>query len=131
MSLFRGKLGYIANRKRIDDLSTIYDNYDSEIAIFDKPFCFQELYMPLADSYSLKKYGEDVSRMLRMYVNINQWYGKIHVGDRAYLIDESTSQCDINSLAYEDDEYCSKANYQVVSVEVQNIKLKVEFEKIN
>lgn len=131
MSLFKGKIGYIANRKRIDDLSTIYDNYASEIGIFDKPFCFKELYMPLNDSYSLKKYGEDVSRMLIMYVNINQWYGNIQVGDRAYLIDECTSQCDLGNMIYEDDKYCNKANYQVVSVEVQNIKLKVEFQKIN
>lgn len=128
MSFFKKKLGYIANRIKIEEVPTSYDSI--EVETFSKPFAFNELYMPLTDSYSLKKYGDRTTRMLRMFVPLKLWYGKIHVGDRAYLIDEDTNTYDLGNMIFNDNKYCNEANYKVVSVEVQHIKLKVEFEKI-
>lgn len=126
MSLIKSKLGYIATRKRVEEVDP---NSSVELELFNKPFAFKKLYMPITDSYSLQKYGENVSRMLRMFVDLS-WIGRVHVGDRAYLIDENNKYCDLNNLIYMDDQYCNFANYKVVSVEIQNLKIKIEFEKI-
>lgn len=125
--MIRKKLGYIANREN-EKVET--DDYGNELEVFKKPFAFNELYMPVTDSYSLKVYGENIIRILRMYVNVNEWYGRINVGDRAYLMDSEHSYCNLGNLIYEDNKYCNKANYKVVSVEIQNLKMKIEFEKI-
>lgn len=126
MALIRKKYGYIANKIGIEE----DENNGNEIEIFDKPFLFKELYMPLSDDLDLENYGNDVNRILRMFVNVNEWYGRIHVGDRAYLIDEKTCECDIDKMAESDNKYCNNANYKVDVVAVQNFKLKVQFKKI-
>lgn len=123
--IIRKKLGYIANR-----ISTETKKNGREIGIFSKPFSFNELYMPLSDSENLEIYGDNVNRTLRMFVSKSLWYGKIRVGDRAYLIDEATSKEDIIKMVKNSNNYCSNANYKVTVVAVQNFKLKIEFRKI-
>lgn len=126
MSIIRKKLGYIANKKE-----TIIKDNGRETVLFETPKEFYELYMPLQDDESLENYGTDVDNYLRMFVDYRKWYGKIHQGDRAYLIDEETTEIDVKTLVTNATEKCTNANYQVKSVVVQNLKLKVEFEKIN
>lgn len=128
MMFMKGKVGYIANRIGIETVDTRYDTV--EVEIFDKPFHFKELYMPITDQYSLQKYGSRASRMLRMFVPIKKWYKKINVGDRAYLVDENTEVDQLNNIIFEDTKYCNNANYKVISVELQNMFIKIEFEKI-
>ena len=123
--IFRKKIGYLANR--IDVQKTARGN---EIEIFDTPFAFSGIYMPLTDDTNLENYGQDIHRKLRMFVNYYEWYGKIHVGDRAYLMDQKTSEEDLPTLVEKDNEYCNNANYKVSVCEIQNLKIRIEFEKI-
>lgn len=123
--LFKRKIGFIANKKGVEEQFN-----GNEVEIFEEPFMFEEMYMPLSDDMDLKNFGNDVNRILRMFVNKNEWYGKIHTGDRAYLIDESNCECDIENMVRKDNQYCNNANYKVDVVAIQNFKMKIQFKKI-
>lgn len=123
--IFIKKLGYLAQRKKVE-----INDRGKEIEYFEKPFSFYSRYMPLEEETSLKDYGIDIYKILRVYLNINEWYGKIKENDRAYLINSTTSENDIVEMVKNSNEFCTNANYRVKTVAVQNFKLKVEFEKI-
>lgn len=123
--IIQKKLGYLASKKDV-----ITRTNGVEVNVYNTPFDFRELYMPLSDDEQLSTQGLDKSRVLRMFVCKSKWYGKIHVDDRAYLIDESTDENDITEMAKSANQFCTNANYRVSVVAVQNFKLKVEFVKI-
>lgn len=124
--IIKRKLGFIANKVDVE----IKKN-GKEIGLFSEPKKFMELYMPLSDEENLENYGEDVYRTLRMFVDKNKWYGKIKVGDRAYLIDDTTNETDLIRMVNETNKYCANANYRVTVCAIQNLKIKVEFLKIS
>lgn len=123
--IIKKKLGYIANRYGVEKKKN-----GKEVNLYNPPQEFYELYMPLSDSENLENYGDKVNRTLRMFVDRNKWYGKINVGDRAYLIDEATDENTIIEMVKNTTEKCANANYKVTVVAIQNFKLKVEFQKI-
>lgn len=127
MSIIKRKLGYIAN---LD--STTTNDRGVEVKVFQAPWSFVGHYMPLTDEeLRLEKYGDDVDRVLRMFVKKSEWYGKIHTGDRAYLIDEGVDNPTLEMLVSSDSKYCVNANYQVSVCAIQNFMMKIEFQKIS
>lgn len=124
MSLIRKKLGFIANRN-----GCIQKN-NRDIPTYDTPISFEILYMPKSNNYKIEKFGEDKNNILIAFFNLNEWYGRINVGDKAYLINENVCTKEIIKYAENDNEYCLNANYEVITCELQNLKLKVEFKKI-
>lgn len=115
---------WIASRKPIKD----EDGYDS--STYEKAKQFFINYQPMSSYLDIQKYGEQIRDMYTAYVNKIEYEGKIKVGDKVYLSDGTIMENELKNLVDTDNEYCMKANYKVVSVLPQNIKIKIDFEKI-
>lgn len=123
--IIKRKLGYIVPINPIPEIKNGREHYT-----FDEPFAFYELYMPLDDTEALETYGDTINRYLKMFPKYSEWYGKIKPNDRAYLIDAETTEEDIENLINSDNKYRLKANYKVVVVAPQNLRMKIHFKKI-
>lgn len=126
MTMYKKKLGYIAQRKGLSEAES-----GRQKISYEKPEMFHERYMPISeDSNSLENYGADIDKILVMYVKYREWYGKIHEEDRAYLMDIETNEADLEKLVSEASQFCTNANYKVLTATPQNLFIKVVFKKI-
>lgn len=112
-------------------INTIQDEYGVDISHFDKPIKYGINYQPLTGDTKFKEYGNDKSDYYRAFVDRNIYSGKIRVGYKCYLCDGEIEESELENMATNDDEYCNKANYEVVSVLPQNLKIRIDFKKIN
>lgn len=125
--MYKKKIGYIANKK---EMSTT-ENGRQKMS-YDKPIQFHERYMPVSeDNNTLEEYGTDINKILVMYVKTKEWYGKINEEDRAYLVDINTNEKDLEKLVSNASQFCTNANYKVLTATVQNLFIKVVFKKID
>lgn len=120
---------YIAKRKEIN-----YDDYGNAIEVFETPKKYRFFYMPVVSdpkSIDYQVYGALSNYMFRCFIPYNVYVGNFHQGDRAYLIDEDLQIQDMDNVANKDNEYCEKANYEIIDVKPQNMVIKLLFRKIN
>lgn len=120
MIMRRRKYLYIANRH------VTTNDYGIDIETFDKPERYDFFYMPSTSSTDYELYGRKINEIYIAFIDYNRYFGKFKVGDRAYLIDDETTDIsfaknDING---------EKANYKIVANALQNIKIKLTFAKI-
>lgn len=125
--MFGNKLLYIAKKLGVEK-----DDYGNEIPYYELPIqehCFS--YMPTAGQVDYQIYGSQISNMFTSYLPMC-YLGKINSGDVAYMIDgeiqnirELKEQDEINN-----DIHCQNANYRVRTVQPQNVRVKIVFEKI-
>lgn len=84
-----------------------------------------EIKNPLLNSlsgyYDAVAFGDKVNNMSRIMLNYSQWFGKIKERDLAYLYGANPEGEKNNG---------DNANYRVVAVRPQNIKIAVYFEKL-
>ncbi|MFI3329101.1 MAG: hypothetical protein R3Y05_01290 [bacterium] len=101
-----------------------------EYEIYSQPKEHYVNYQPLSATFKRQEYGDSVGTIYRAFFDTVKYLNEIHVGDLAYLIDGEI--IDIETLVNSelDEDYGSNANYKVKSVLVQNLKIKVDFEKI-
>lgn len=120
---FGSKELYIAKKIGIE-----IDDYGNQIPYFDKAIRYEFSYMPISSQIDYQIYGADINNMFSSIIDIS-YLGKIKIGDIAYLIDSEIQ--DIKSLVNLDklSKYKQNANYRVKSVQPQNMKLKIIFEK--
>lgn len=116
---------WIAKRTNVET-----DENGNEIEYFAKPEFYRLNYQPVSGNTILKEYGEDINDIYRAFVDRLSFQGKINVGDRAYLSDGEVAEWDLESIAQNDNVYCSNANYKVIIVLPQNIKTRIDFQKI-
>lgn len=119
--MIRQKPLYIAKR-----LKTTLNDYGMEVQEFDKPKLYNFLYMPTSGMLDYQIYGEKISGMYTAYVDYDTYLGHFHEGDRAYLIDSDLQDLSVAKT----DKNCENANYVIKSVLLQNLKIKLTFEKI-
>lgn len=113
---------YIAKR-----INIIEDDYGNPISYFEKPKEYFFNYQPIDGDLAFQQYGDKVSNIYRAFIPM-AYLGKIKVGDKAYLIDGEIQ--DIVSLVLNDNENCTMANYTIIAVLPQNLKIRVDFEKV-
>ena len=119
--MIRYKPLYIAKR-----LNVTMNDYGMEVEEFAKPKPYNFLYMPTSGMLDYQIYGEKISGMYTAYVDYDKYLGCFLEGDRAYMIDS-----DLQDLRVaETDINCENANYVIKSVQLQNLKIKLTFEKI-
>ena len=116
---------WIAKRNKV---TTNKNGVEKEF--FEKPQKFYFNYQPVSGNTKLEEYGEDINNVYRMFVDRKNFQGKIRVGDRAYLSDGDISEQELEELATNDDEKCTKANYRIEVVLPQNIKTRIDLIKI-
>lgn len=100
-----------------------------DIEYFDTPVKYVINYQPLSAEQSLQEYGEHVSDVYRATIPRSIYEGVFHSGDRAYLSDENFKQDELEQLATNDDEHCTKSNYVINTVLVQNLLIRIDFLK--
>lgn len=118
-----GKKHILYTCKRILDGE---NDYGMKTERYEKPIKYSFLYMPASSQLDYQRYGENITRMMTAYVKYNQYRGKFHIGDKAYLLDSEMQDIDI-ALS---DTNCENANYNITSVDEQNLYIKLVFEKI-
>lgn len=96
------------------------DEDDNTIRIYGTPFKMSVCINSLNGSNEITIYGDRVSRMVKATPDI-EWFSKIKEGDLAYLYGPTPVEEKVNG------EY---ANYKVVAVLPQNLKMTVYFEKL-
>ena len=124
---FGHKLLFIATKLGVER-----DDYGNEIAYFELPQKeYHFSYMPTSGQVDYQLYGALINNMFTSYLPMS-FLGKIKSGDVAYMIDGETQN--IRYLKeideYSNDTYCRNANYRVRTVQPQNARVKIVFEKI-
>lgn len=127
--MFGDKLAFICNNTKVDEDS--YGHEKREYSNPQKEFRFN--YMPSTSRLDYQVYGEKIKYLQTSILDIR--YSKlIHRFDKAYLLDENvTSENELRRLVELDKDNVNKpnANYKVISISIQNARVKVVFEMIN
>ncbi|MGX8835320.1 hypothetical protein ACWG0P_14055 [Amedibacillus sp. YH-ame6] len=97
------------------------DDDDNIIFTYDKPYCFGANLNTLSGSAEMQMYGERFKNIVKCMLNMDDWFGKIHEEDRAYLYGRTPSGESVNG---------DQANYRVDRILCQNIKMIVYFERL-
>lgn len=118
--MLRRKELYIANRY------VVTNDYGIDIETFDKPKLYNFFYMPSTNNIDYELYGRNINEIYIAFIDYNKYFGKFKVEDRVYLIDDETSDL---SFA-ENDTNGENANYKIIAISLQNIKIKLTFAKI-
>lgn len=89
-------------------------------------------YQPASGQVDYQIYGTLISNYLVAYLETNRYLGKIKTNDVCYMIDGEIQDIDrrIEEDKNNNDKYCSNANYRVKTVQLQNFRIKVTFEKM-
>ena len=121
---FGDKRLYIAKKLGVEE-----NEYGNEMPYFDEPKAYSFSYMPTIGQVDYQIYGALISNMFTSYLPM-AYLGKFHSGDVAYLIDGENQN--IEEMVADDigDRYCNSANYRVRTVQPQNMRVKIIFEKI-
>lgn len=104
------------------------DEYGNEIPYFENAKEYHYSYMPTSSQVDYQIYGTNINNMFTMYVDMSM-LGVFKSGDSAYLIDGETQDIDYLVAKDSDNKYKSNSNYRIKSVQPQNIKIKILFEK--
>lgn len=96
------------------------DDDDNTIRTYGIPFKLSACINSLNGSNEMTVYGDRVFRMVKATPDI-EWFSKIKEGDLAYLYGSTPEGETANG---------DKANYKVVAVLPQNLKMTVYFEKL-
>lgn len=87
-------------------------------------------YLSENGNYVLAMRGEDEEKLVFAYFDTRAGV-PVKSNDLAYLIDENiTTEEELDSLVLSDDENRSKANYRVKNLQLNKMKTKVKFEKL-
>lgn len=124
---FGDKLLFIASK-----IGTEKDDYGNEIPYFKLPIQqYNFSYMPTSGQIDYQIYGANITNMFTSYLPMS-FLGKIKSGDVAYMIDgEIQNIIELKEQdEYSNNQYCSNANYRVRTVQPQNARVKIVFEKI-
>lgn len=119
--MLRQKQIYIAKRIKVEK-----NDYGIDMETFDTPKLYNFFYMPTSNQTDYQLYGVNVGEVYVCYIDYNKYLGKFKIGDRAYLIDNDLIDLSIAN----NDVNCENANYRIVSVLPQNLKLKITLVKI-
>ena len=87
--------------------------------------------MPTSGQVDYQIYGTLINNMFTSYLPMS-YLGQIRSGDVAYMIDgEIQNITELKELdEFNKDIYCTNANYRVRTVQPQNVRVKIIFEKI-
>jgi len=107
------------------------DDYGSEIPVFDKPKSFEINHQPVSEYMDYQQYGSDISSIRVAYPDKEYVAGRVKAKDRVYLIDGDNYGDDLCSIAKNDDKYCKNANYEVISCQPSNLRMRIDFKKRN
>lgn len=102
-------------------IGTKTDDYSNTTVIYDTPI---ELYcnvQPVSGNTEIMAYGERIFHMYRAMLHMDEWYGKFEEGDLAYLDGRTPEGESVNG---------ERANYRIVSVRNQNLRIAIYFEKL-
>lgn len=124
---FGDKLLYIAKKEGVEK-----DDYGNEIAYYKLPIKeYHFSYMPTSGQVDYQIYGTLINNMFTSYLPMS-YLGQIRSGDVAYMIDgEIQNITELKELdEFNKDIYCTNANYRVRTVQPQNVRVKIIFEKI-
>lgn len=116
---------YIARRTSVEPNENGIDE-----TFYGKPQLYYFNYQPVSEVLELQQYGEDVDSLYRMFVDKNKYHGLIRVGDVAYLSDNETTESDLIELVQNEEFFGSNANYKIVAVAIQNLKMRIDLSKI-
>ena len=112
-------------------LDSSINDYGQEIQIFDKPKLFMINHQPVSSFLSYNQYGSDINSVRRAYPDLDYVGGKIKPKDRVYLIDGENYGINLDELVSSDNEYCNKANYEVISCMPSKLRMQIDFKKID
>lgn len=116
MSLIRKQKIYLASFIREDT-----DENDDPINAYDIPIQFESTLNSLSGSTDIAVYGDKISRMCKTLLDYDEWIDKIKEKDVVYLYGATPDNEEMNG---------DNANYKVVAVLPQNLKIQVYFERI-
>lgn len=98
-----------------------YDDEDNPIQVYEKPISLSCTINSLSGSYDIAAYGEKINKMCKTLLDYDTWIGKINEKDVVYLYGANPDK---------EECYGDNANYRVVAVLPQNLKIMVYFERI-
>lgn len=97
------------------------DSRGNTINVYDKPFQLNAMLNTTSGSYEIELYGERAKRICKAMLNVKEYLGKIKEGDKAYLYGVTPKG---------ESKHGVNANYKVISVRPQNVKMVVLFEQL-
>lgn len=106
---------YIASHLKNDE-----DENGNIINIYDTPFPVFAYLNAMNGDFRIEEFGDEAERKCRTMLNKIKWFGKIKEGDIAYLYGASPKGESVHG---------ENANYHVVSVLPQGVKMLVYFER--
>lgn len=98
-----------------------YDEDDNSIQIYEKPIALSCTLNSLSGNYDVAVYGDRIKNMCKTMLDYDEWINNIKEKDVVYLYGVSPNG-ELNNG--------ENANYKVVSVLPQNLKILVYFERI-
>lgn len=107
---------FIAKRKGVE-----VDDYGNTVTTYEEPIELYANVQPVSGNTEIMAYGERIFHMYRAMLRMDEWYGKFDEGDIAYL-DGKTPEGETVHGEF--------ANYRIVSVRNQNLRIAVYFEKL-
>lgn len=116
MSLIRKHKIYLASFIREDT-----DENGDPINIYGAPIQFESTLNSLSGSTDIAVYGDKISRMCKTLLDYDGWIDKIKEKDVVYLYGATPDNEEMNG---------DNANYKIVAVLPQNLKIQVYFERI-
>lgn len=116
MSLIKKHKIYLASF-----LKETTNEFGDPINVYDKPISFESTLNSLSGSTDIAVYGDKISRMCKTLLDYDEWINNIKEKDVIYLYGANPDGEVVNG---------DKANYKVVAVLPQNLKILVYFERI-
>lgn len=97
------------------------DEYGNPIVKYDVPYSLNCVLNSLSGSYDIVAFGDRIKNMAKTFLDYDEWIGKINEGDKAYLYGALPDGEVVNG---------ENANYQIVAVLPQNLKIQIYFERL-
>lgn len=114
----RKKPCYIASLIKTEE-----DEKGNEINYYSEPKLYNFNIQPANGSTDIALYGERITKMYKTIISFSEYSGVFKEGDKAYLEG-------LNPENETENTYGSGANYKIVSVRPQNVKIQIYFEKL-
>ncbi|MFR7590218.1 MAG: hypothetical protein ACLUVC_02145 [Longibaculum sp.] len=116
MAIIKKHVVYLASFLKEDT-----NEYGDPVNIYDTPIQFESTLNSLNGSTDIAVYGDKICRMCKTLLDYDDWINKIKEKDVVYLYGITPNGEENNG---------DNANYKVVAVLPQNLKIMVYFERI-
>ncbi len=108
------------------------DKYGVEQNEYSKPRLVMKNHQPVSNGMRYQEFGLDLNSTRRAYIEKSYFMrNPIKLRDKVYLIDGENLGIDLDELVKNETYNCSNANYEVVVIEPSNLRVRVDFKRLN